>query len=45
MGTVSLENVFLHLSNINTYILGQCAAEAVFCYTSKNSHHLKAQVT
>ncbi len=22
-----------------------CAAEAVFCYTAENSHHLKAQVT
>ncbi len=24
---------------------GECAAEAVFCYTAENSHHLKAQVT
>jgi hypothetical protein len=21
---------------------GECAAEAVFCYTAENSHHLKA---
>jgi hypothetical protein len=24
---------------------GECAAEAVFCYTAENSYHLKAQVT
>jgi hypothetical protein len=24
---------------------GECATEAVFCYTAENSHHLKAQVT
>ncbi len=26
-------------------LYGYCAAEAVFCYTAENSHHLKAQVT
>jgi hypothetical protein len=33
--------------NIHMYLSTEsvCAAEAVFCYTAENSHHLKAQVT
>jgi hypothetical protein len=30
---------------INLQYFFYCAAEAVFCYTAANSHHLKAQVT
>ena len=30
---------------INHLKVKRCAAEAVFCYTAENSHHLKAQVT
>ncbi len=37
----SPETVFLNFFAC----VAHCAAEAVFCYTAENSHHLKAQVT
>ncbi len=34
-----------HINKLMIRWINGCAAEAVFCYTAENSHHLKAQVT
>jgi hypothetical protein len=39
---INMLHINLKIRSINNY---HCAAEAVFCYTAENSHHLEAKVT
>ncbi len=42
---INSPNFVLLLPILYVSLYSTCAAEAVFCYTAENSHHLEAQVT